>query len=68
MLAVAFVAKGNAHARVSSSIDQQDIDYLRSIQNSKLVAAASRLMPLLTVRMRSPKTSTPRLRPGSDCL
>src|SRR5690606_26317730 len=28
VLSVAFVAKGNAHARVSSSIDQQDIDYL----------------------------------------
>lgn len=38
VLSVAFVAKGNAHARVSSSIDQQDIDYLRSIQNSKIVA------------------------------
>ena len=40
VLAVAFVAKGNAHARVSSSIDQQGIDYLRSIQNSKLVAGS----------------------------
>ncbi len=39
VLSVAFMAKGYAHGRVSSSIDQQDIDYLRSIQNSDAVAA-----------------------------
>ncbi len=40
VLSVAFVAKGYAHARVSSSIDQQDIDYLRGIQNSTVRAGA----------------------------
>ena len=40
VLSVAFVAKGYAHARVSSSIDQQDIDYLRGIQNSTVQAGA----------------------------
>lgn len=39
VLSVAFMAKGYAHGRVSSSIDQQDIDYLRGIQQSKVVAA-----------------------------
>lgn len=39
VLSVAFVTKGYAHARVNSSIDQQDIDYLRGIQNSDAVAA-----------------------------
>jgi hypothetical protein len=38
VLSVAFMAKG-AHGRVSSSIDQQDIDYLRRIQRSNVVAA-----------------------------
>lgn len=38
VLSVAFVTKGYAHARVNSSIDQQDIDYLRGIQNSDAVA------------------------------
>ena len=33
-LSLAFVAKANAHARVSSDIDQQDIDFLRNVQNS----------------------------------
>jgi hypothetical protein len=33
------MAKGYAHGRVSSSIDQQDIDYLRRIQRSNVVAA-----------------------------
>ena len=39
VLSVAFMAKGYAHGRVSSSIDQQDIDYLRGIQRSDAVAA-----------------------------
>lgn len=39
-LSVAFVTKAYARARVSSSIDQNDIDYLRSIQNSSLVAGS----------------------------
>ncbi|MCI2289915.1 conjugal transfer protein TraF [Enterobacter sp. I4] len=39
VLSVAFMAKGYAHGRVSSSIDQQDIDYLRGIQGSDAVAA-----------------------------
>lgn len=38
VLSVAFVTKAYAHARVTSSIDQQDITYLRSIQNSDAVA------------------------------
>ncbi|WLI75337.1 conjugal transfer protein TraF [Kosakonia sp. H02] len=38
VLSAAFVTKAYAHARVSSNIDQQDIDYLRSIQNSDAVA------------------------------
>ncbi|MEG1210440.1 MAG: conjugal transfer protein TraF [Leclercia sp.] len=33
-LSLAFVAKANAHARVSSKIDQQDIDFLRGVQNN----------------------------------
>ncbi|WP_437887353.1 conjugal transfer protein TraF [Phytobacter sp. V91] len=39
VLSMAFVAKGYAHARVNSTVDQQDIDYLRGIQNSDAVAA-----------------------------
>lgn len=39
VLSFAFVTKAYAHARVSSAIDQQDINYLRNIQNSDLVAA-----------------------------
>ncbi|WAH51220.1 conjugal transfer protein TraF [Pseudescherichia vulneris] len=39
VLSFAFVTKAYAHARVSSAIDQQDISYLRNIQNSDLVAA-----------------------------
>ncbi|EMO4267042.1 conjugal transfer protein TraF [Enterobacter hormaechei] len=39
ILSVAFMAKGYAHGRVSSLIDQQDIDYLRGIQRSDAVAA-----------------------------
>ena len=38
ILSVAFVAKGYAHARVSSWIDQDDITYLRGIQSSEAVA------------------------------
>ncbi len=38
MLSVAFVAKGYAHARVSSWIDQEDITYLRGIQGSEAIA------------------------------
>lgn len=33
-LSLAFVAKANAHARVSSDIDQQDIEFLRNVQNN----------------------------------
>lgn len=33
-LSLAFVAKANAHARVSSEIDKQDIDFLRRLQGS----------------------------------
>jgi hypothetical protein len=35
-LSLAFVAKGYAHGRVTTSIDQHDIDYLRGIQGSDL--------------------------------
>lgn len=38
VLSVAFVTKAYAHARVTTNVDQQDIDYLRSIQNSDTVA------------------------------
>lgn len=39
-VSLAFVAKAYAHARASSSIDQNDIDYLRNIQNSDAFAAS----------------------------
>lgn len=39
-VSLAFVTKAYAHARVSSSIDQSDIDYLRNIQNSDPFAAS----------------------------
>lgn len=39
VLSVAFVAKGYAHARVSSYIDPNDITYLRGIENNDLTAA-----------------------------
>lgn len=38
VLSVAFVAKGYAHGRVSASIDQGDIDYLRRIEGSEAYA------------------------------
>lgn len=38
-VSLAFVTKAYAHARVSSNIDQSDIDYLRNIQNSDVFAA-----------------------------
>ncbi|NIY49513.1 conjugal transfer protein TraF [Cedecea colo] len=38
VLSLAFVAKAYAHARVSSSIDQRDIDYLRGIEGSDAIA------------------------------
>lgn len=38
VLAVAFVAKAYAHARVSTRVDQSDIDYLRRIQNDDIYA------------------------------
>jgi len=48
VLSFAFVTKAYAHARVSSAIDQQDISYLRSIQNSDLVAAGVALNAALS--------------------
>lgn len=39
-VSLAFVTKAYAHARVSSNIDQSDIDYLRNIQNSDAFAAS----------------------------
>ncbi|WP_342322642.1 conjugal transfer protein TraF [Kosakonia sp. BYX6] len=48
VLSVAFVTKAYAHARVSSNIDQQDIDYLRSIQNSTTVAVGEALNAALS--------------------
>ncbi len=48
VLSVAFVTKAYAHARVSSSVDQQDITYLRSIQNSDAVAAGVALQAALS--------------------
>jgi len=38
-VSLAFVTKAYAHARVSSNIDQSDIDYLHNIQNSDVFAA-----------------------------
>lgn len=46
VLSVAFVTKANAHARVSSSIDQNDITYLRNIQNSSTYATSVALQAL----------------------
>ncbi len=40
VLSVAFVTKAYARARVSSSIDQRDIDYLRGIEGSDAIAGA----------------------------
>ncbi len=40
VLSVAFVTKAYARARVSSSVDQQDIDYLHGIEGSDAVAGA----------------------------
>lgn len=40
VLSVAFVTKAYARARVSSSVDQQDVDYLRGIEGSDAVAGA----------------------------
>ncbi len=40
VLSVAFVAKGYAHARLSSWVDPDDISYLRGIQNSDIRAGA----------------------------
>lgn len=37
-LSVAFIAKGYAHGRVSLSIDQNDIQYLRNIQRNESIA------------------------------
>lgn len=37
-LSAAFIAKGYAHGRVSSSIDQNDIQYLRNIQRNESIA------------------------------
>ncbi|WP_313575966.1 conjugal transfer protein TraF, partial [Pseudescherichia sp.] len=48
VLSFAFVTKAYAHARVSSAIDQQDINYLRNIQNSDLVAAGVALNAALS--------------------
>ncbi|WP_312457628.1 conjugal transfer protein TraF [Pseudescherichia sp.] len=48
VLSFAFVTKAYAHARVSSAIDQQDISYLRSIQNNDLVAAGVALNAALS--------------------
>lgn len=42
------MTKAYAHARVSSAIDQQDVDYLRNIQNSDLVAAGVALNAALS--------------------
>ncbi|XTZ38164.1 conjugal transfer protein TraF [Salmonella enterica] len=48
VLSVAFVTKAYAHARVNSYVDQQDIDYLRSIQNSDVVAGEEALKAALS--------------------
>lgn len=38
VLSLAFITKAYAHAHISSSIDQQDIDYLRRIEGSNVIA------------------------------
>ena len=43
----AFVTKAYAHAVVNSSIDQNDIDYLRNIQNSNAFAASQAGLAIL---------------------
>ena len=48
VLSVAFVTKGYAHARVNSNIDQDDITYLRNIQNSDTVATGVALGAILS--------------------
>ena len=58
VLSVAFMAKGYAHGRVSSSIDQQDIDYLRGIQRSDAVAAGVALDAALNGTDQITKTLT----------
>lgn len=52
------MAKGYAHGRVSSSIDQQDIDYLRGIQRSDAVAAGVALDAALNGSDQITKTLT----------
>lgn len=52
------MAKGYAHGRVSSSIDQQDIDYLRGIQRSDAVAAGVALDAALNGTDQITKTLT----------
>lgn len=46
-VSLAFVTKAYAHARVSSSIDQGDIDYLRNVQNSDAFALSQASSALL---------------------
>lgn len=58
VLSVAFMAKGYAHGRVSSSIDQQDIDYLRGIQRSDAIAAGVALDAALNGTDQITKTLT----------
>ncbi|SCC49244.1 conjugal transfer protein TraF [Kosakonia oryziphila] len=48
VLSVAFVTKAYARARVTSAIDQQDINYLRSIENSTAVAAGEALNAVIS--------------------
>lgn len=48
VLSFAFVTKAYAHARVSSAIDQQDVNYLRDIQNNDFVAAGVALNAALS--------------------
>ena len=48
VLSLAFVTKAYAHARVSSNIDQQDIDYLRGIQNNDGIALSEALRAVVS--------------------
>lgn len=48
VLSLAFVTKAYAHARVSSNIDQQDIDYLRGIQNNDGIALSEALQAVVS--------------------
>jgi hypothetical protein len=68
VLSVAFMAKGYAHGRVSSSIDQQDIDYLpySTKQCRGCRCRAGRCAEWYGSDHQKPQLNG--IRPGGDCL